>query len=51
MLQKLILMYELLVFKLLKFSELCTLYELIKFYELHELCKCFMNHSKSVEIT
>ena len=51
MLQKLILVYELYVFKLLKFSELCTLYELNKLYELHELCKCFMNHLKSVEVT
>ena len=38
------------VFKVCKFSELCTLYELNKLYELHELCKCFMNHLKSNEI-
>ena len=38
------------VFKLCKFSALCTLYELNKLYELHKLCKYFMNYLKSVEI-
>ena len=38
------------VFKVCKFSELCTLYEVNKLYELHELYKCFMNHLKSNEI-
>ena len=43
--------FSIYVFELCKFSGLCTLYELNKLYELHELCKYFMNHLKSVEIT